>query len=74
MVCPVLTYTGLLHYYHLSMQSGTEYLVRDHLPTTPLYIEYPTLGRGVDGEGVGIVTVGITLQHLNEIIHLHGIT
>ena len=38
-------YTGLLHYHHPSMQSGTEYLFRDHLSTSPHRIKIPSAGE-----------------------------
>lgn len=40
-------HTGLLHQHHLSMQSGTEYLFRDHRFTSLQCIKYPAQGKGV---------------------------
>lgn len=37
-------------------------------------LKYPALGRGLDVWGAGIVTFGITLQHLHALMHLQRIS
>ena len=37
-------------------------------------LKYPALGKGLDVWGAGIVTFGITLQHLHAIMHLQRIS